>query len=281
MNEREKLSEVFESLKEKYQNYQDPWGFNIDSVHKVLEFLLPLYQNYFKVRVFGQENVADRPYMIVSNHSGQIPLDGILIAMAFALEVSPPRVLRAMVERFMAKLPFLGSLSAELGSILGDRQNCEYLLENGESILVFPEGVRGISKSTSDYYKLQKFSAGFFRIALKAQAEILPVAVIGAEEMFPFVYQAKGLAKLLKLPALPLTPIAFPLPSPIDIYIGKPYSLPENLSHEAPESEIREHVYRIEKQIKLMMAKGLKQRRPFFDEVRKPFSDILKQWNSK
>ncbi len=276
-----KINEVFEKLDQKYSHYRDPWGFNIDSTKKALKFLMPIYEQYFKVRVFGKENVENKPYMVVSNHSGQIPLDAMLVTLAFAMEVNPPRVLRAMIERFMAKLPFLGSMSAELGSILGDRKNCEYLLENGESILVFPEGVRGISKSTNDYYKLQKFTTGFFRMAMKAEVEILPIAVVGAEEMFPFVFQAKKLAKFFNIPALPITPIAFPLPSPIDIYIGKPYKIPAGISMEAPDTEIREHVYRIENQIKLMIAKGLKKRRPFFDDVRIPFEEFIKQWNKK
>lgn len=275
----EKFEEIFKYLEKRYSEYHDPWGFNIDSCRKALKILLPLYRDYFKVRVFGQENVEDKPYMVVANHTGQIPIDGMLVAMAFALEVEPPRVLRAMIERFMAKLPFLGSMSAELGSILGDRKNCQYLLENGESILVFPEGVRGISKNSKDYYKMQRFSAGFFRIALKANAEILPVAVVGAEEMFPFVFHAKKLAKMFKLPALPITPLMFPLPSPIDIYIGKPYKIPEGLTFDSPEAEVREHVYRVENQIKLLLKEGLENRRPFFDDVRKPFAEFIKEWN--
>ncbi len=279
--DKEKFESVFENLEERYKTYHDPWGFNVNTCKNAIKCLLPLYEDYFKVRVFGKENVQNKPYIVVGNHSGQIPIDAILVAMAFALEVDPPRVLRAMIERFMSKLPFIGALSAELGSILGDRKNCQYLLEHGESILVFPEGVRGISKNTNEYYKLQKFTAGFFRIALKAEVEILPIAVVGAEEMFPFVFQAKKLAKFFKLPALPITPIMFPLPSPIDIYIGKPYKMPVDLSFDAPESKIREHVYRVENNIKAMMATGLQNRRPFFDEIRIPFKDFIKEWNKR
>ena len=140
------------------------------------------YRKYFKVRVFGTENIENHPYVVTSNHSGQIPIDAMLITMAMMMEVDPPRVCRGMVERFLAGLPFLGELTAKTGSILGDRSNATFLLENGESILVFPEGVRGVSKNTTDFYKLQDFTKGFFRIALQAKRDILPVAVIGAEE---------------------------------------------------------------------------------------------------
>jgi 1-acyl-sn-glycerol-3-phosphate acyltransferase len=274
----QKIREVFEVLRVKYAGYQDPWGFNLELCEKTLRTLMPLYRRYFKVRVFGQENVGDHPYIVVSNHTGQIPLDGMLITMAFAMDVQPPRVLRAMVERFMAQLPFLGDFAAQTGSILGDRANCQFLLEHKESILVFPEGVRGVSKNTTQFYKVQSFTQGFYRIALQQHTPILPVAVVGAEEMFPFVWHVKSLAKLLKVPALPLTLNTLPLPSPIDIYIGKPINVPEDLSPEAPDKEIREQVLRVEGQVKKLLAVGLKHRRPFFDPIRKPLSKfILKQ----
>jgi len=275
-----KIKNVLSELKLKYQDKPDPWGFNLELCEKALRTLLPFYRHYFKVRVFGAENVKDHPYMVVSNHTGQIPIDGMLINIAFALEVSPPRILRVMVERFLAQLPFLGDLSAQAGAILGDRANCQYLLENGESILVFPEGVRGIAKNTPDFYKVKSFSQGFYRIALQKRTSILPVCVIGAEEMFPFVFHAKQLAKLLRLPSLPISSNLFPLPSPIDIYIGKEIPIPEKLATEATDKEVREQVYHIENTIRKMILTGLKNRRPFAEFIRKPISQyIIKEFN--
>lgn len=278
----QKISEVFTVLKDKYKDYKDPWGFNLELCEKTLRKLVPLYRSYFKVRVFGVENVQDHSYIVTSNHTGQLPLDGMLITIAFLLEVAPPRVLRAMVERFMAQLPFLGDFTAQTGSILGDRANCSYLIDHGESILVFPEGVRGISKNTPDYYKLRHFSEGFYRIALQKKTPILPVCVIGAEEMFPFVFHSKRLAKMLKVPAIPLTANVIPLPSPIDIYIGKEIPIPEHLEAEASDKDIKENVYHIENTIKRMLITGLKNRRPFFDILRKPISKyVIKELRTK
>lgn len=277
-----KINQIFAELREKYKDYKDPWGFNLDLCEKTLKKIVPIYRSYFKVRVFGAENVNDKTYIVTSNHTGQVPLDGILITIAFLLDVTPPRILRAMVERFLAQLPFLGDFAAQTGSILGDRGNCNYLLEHGESILVFPEGVRGISKNTPDYYKLRHFSEGFYRIALQKRTPILPVCVIGAEEMFPFVFHSKRLAKLLKVPALPLTANLFPLPSPIDIHIGQEIPIPENLGPEASDKEIKENVFHIENTIKRMLIHGLKVRRPFFDHVRKPISKyVIKEFRTK
>ena len=277
-----KINKIFHELREKYKDYKDPWGFNLDLCEKTLRKILPLYRSYFRVRVFGAENVKDHSYIVASNHTGQIPIDGMLITIAFLMDVTPPRVLRAMVERFMAQLPFIGDFTAQTGSILGDRANCTYLIDHGESILVFPEGVRGISKNTPDFYKLRHFSEGFYRIALQKKTPILPVCVIGAEEMYPFVFHSKKLAKVLRVPALPLTANVFPLPSPIDIYIGKEIPVPEHLEAEATEKEIKENVFHIENTIKRMLITGLKHRRPFFDPLRKPISKfVIKEFRHK
>lgn len=259
----DKVNRAMEQLFEKYPSGEDPWGLNLEKAKRNLEYIYPIYKNYFKVRLFGKENVKDRPYIIVSNHSGQIAIDGMLISTAFATEIKPARVLRSMVERFFTGLPFIGLWAQQGGAVLGDRHNCIQLLHKGESILSFPEGVRGVSKSTKDFYKLQKFTRGFFRMALTSQTAILPIAVVGAEEVFPYVIQAHGLARKLGLPALPLSANYVPLPSPIDIHIGEEFELPK-ISPDASDKEIDEHIYKIEKTIKDLIDYGLKNRRPFF-----------------
>ena len=278
----QKITEVFGELRNRYKDYKDPWGFNLELCESVMRKLMPLYRTYFKVRVFGQENVKNKPYIVVGNHTGQIPIDGMLITLAFAIDIQPPRILRVMVERFLAQLPFLGDLTAQTGSILGDRANCEYLIDHGESILVFPEGVRGISKNTNEYYKLRSFSQGFYRIALQKKTPILPICVIGAEEMFPFVFHAKKIAQMLRLPSMPISANVIPLPSPIDIYIGPEIIIPEHMNPESSDKEIKENVFHIETTIKRMIIHGLANRRPFFDSIRKPVSKfVLKEFRNK
>lgn len=277
-----KIESVFADLRNRYKDYKDPWGFNLDLCEKTVRTLYPLYKKYFKVRVFGTENVQDKPYIVASNHTGQLPIDGALITMAFAMEVTPARVLRAMVERFMAQLPFVGDFSAQTGAILGDRANCEYLIDHNESILVFPEGVRGVSKSTPDFYKLRPFSQGFYRIAIQKKTPVLPVCVIGAEEMFPFVFHSKKIAEMFHVPAIPLSANYFPLPSPIDIYIGPEIAIPSHFGEDTPEKEVRENVFHIENTIKRMIVHGLKHRRPFFDPIRKPISKyVIREFRTK
>ncbi|WP_412474069.1 lysophospholipid acyltransferase family protein [Halobacteriovorax sp. YZS-1-1] len=261
--EKEQVEKSYQALLEKYGENEDPWGLNIPKARKSIEILYAIYQHYFKVRFFGKENIKDEHYMVISNHSGQIAIDGLLIGCAFAFEVDKPRVLRPMVERFFTALPFINKWSAECGAVLGDRDNCLNLLKRKESLLIFPEGVRGVSKSTSDFYKLQDFTTGFYRMALKSGVKILPVAVVGAEEVFPYVYQAKGIAQALNLPALPISANYFPLPSPIDIHVGKPIELPTDINSESEDHLITPHIREIERTIQEMINKGREKRRPW------------------
>ena len=272
-----KIHEIYELLQERYRDRTDPWGLDLN-IHKLYaQILYPFYKHYFRVRIHGQENIENRPYMMVSNHSGQVAIDGALIMMSMLFENHPPRIVRGMVERFLPAMPFLGEFVAHGGSILGDRKNCLYLLQQGETLLVFPEGVKGIAKNTSQFYKLQHFTTGFFRMALHTKTDILPIAVVGAEEFYPYVVHFKKLADWLSLPALPITPTfpwfgllgLIPMPSPVDIYIGKPYKIPEDLSPEAPDKEINEHVYKIEQSIQDMINLGLKQKRNYLGIVSK------------
>lgn len=266
------MTKKFEALEAELENRygkdRDPWGLEPKRAIADLKVIWPFYEYYFDVKVHGKEHVKEKPYMVVSNHTGQVPIDGMLICTAFATELERPRILRPLVERFLTGLPFLGRWSSEGGAVLGDRNNCLNLLKRGESVLVFPEGVKGIAKNTKDFYKLQRFTKGFLRMAIASQAEILPIAVVGAEEFFPYVFHLKKIAKLLRIPALPLSLNVVPLPSPIDIYIGEPYSLPKELGPEALDEELEVHITNIEKKVQELTEYGLKNRRTILQRLK-------------
>ncbi len=263
-----KFNEIKDLLEMRYGNNRDPWGLDPKRVISDLKALYPFYHYYFDVRLHGRELLQDKPYMVISNHTGQIPIDGLLICTAFATDIDRPIFLRPLVERFLNSLPFLGKWSNESGAVLGDRLNCLNLLKRGESVLVFPEGVKGIAKNSRDYYKLQRFTRGFLRMAIAADVEILPVAVVGAEEFFPYVIHLKKLATLLKIPAFPISMNLFPLPSPVDIYIGEPYKLPRELSADALDQELEPHLIELEKIIQELTDAGLARKRSILQRLK-------------
>jgi 1-acyl-sn-glycerol-3-phosphate acyltransferase len=253
---------------------QDPFGLSPQRFAQVFRILCPLYDEYFRVRTFGQEHIPSGALMLVSNHSGQLPFDGIMLTMSYFLHAPDPVIPRGMAERFLMRLPFLGKLTAETGGILGDRKNCQFVLNQKETVMVFPEGTRGINKSTKDFYQLKSFSMGFLRLCLQFKTPIVPVAIVGAEELYPLVVQAPWIAKLLKIPSMPITPLfpftglmgMIPLPSPIDIYYGETIHVNEKFSADDPDHVLKPEVERIQSIIQKMVQEGLKHKRPIWDE---------------
>ena len=186
-----------------------------------------LYRYYFRAEVFGAHNIPPHGrVMFISNHSGQLPFDGLAIGCAAFLDAAKPRLVRSMLERYVPTMPFFSYWFARLGQVTGTPENCRALLQREEAILVFPEGVRGISKPYRERYQLQPFGLGFLRLALQTQTPIIPVGVVGAEEQAPAI-NLRRVAKLLGMPALPVVPYPpfipiVPLPVRYRIHFGEP-----------------------------------------------------------
>ena len=237
----------------------DDFGFRPTSAAKALKYFVWLYRHYFRVKAFGFENFPAGRFMLVSNHSGQLPFDAAMLLVAGLLEGEPPRLLRGMVERWASTLPFIAPLFARVGQVVGTPANAHRLLEAGQALMVFPEGVRGLVKPSFRRYQLAEFGQGFMRIAVATQTPVLPVAVIGAEEQTPTFANVKSIAKRLNLPAFPLTPYLLPIPLPVKyrIYVGAPRIF-EGRSDD--DQAIRERVAVVRKEVQALIAKGLRER---------------------
>ena len=248
----------------------DPFGYDPRVVKYAAIPVAWLYKNYFRVKTYGLEKVPEGRVLLVSNHSGQLPFDGMMISCALVLERDPPRVARAMVEKWVPKLPFVSVFFARVGQIVGTPENCRRLLEKDEAILVFPEGARGISKTFDKRYQLERFGTGFMRLALETKTPIVPIAVIGAEEQAPAIYNVKPLADAIGAPAFPVTPTfpllgplgLLPLPSKYRIYFGDPLTFPGQGDEE--DEFIIEHVNVVRGKIQEMLDLGLSERDGIF-----------------
>ncbi|MCS6912867.1 MAG: lysophospholipid acyltransferase family protein [Myxococcales bacterium] len=242
----------------------DPFGFHREEARIAIRLAGWLYHTYFRVQVFGIEQVPPGRVLLVANHSGQLPFDALAIIMAMFVEAEPPRLCRAMVEKFIPRAPFVSYLFARWGQIVGTPENCLRLLEEEEAILVFPEGVRGISKPFYRKYQLCEFGTGFLRLALQTGAPVVPVALIGAEEQAPAI-NLKPLARLLRLPSLPLvvTPPFVPLPYPVKyrIHVGEPI---RPVGDPDDEEAVAEQVRAVRSTVQTLVHIGLKERRHVF-----------------
>lgn len=239
----------------------DPYGLDLEFAVAAIAPLLWLYRRYFRVRVVGVEHVPDTGrVVVVANHSGQLPFDAAMIGVALLVEKDPPRVARALVEKWVPTLPFVSTFMARCGQIVGTPENCRRLLSADESILVFPEGVRGLNKPFKERYQLQKFGIGFLRLALESGAPIVPCGVVGAEEQAPALLDLKPLAKLLGFPAFPITPtlLPFPLPSRYQIRFGEPMRF--SGSPDDDDAVLERKVSEVERAVKALLDRGLAER---------------------
>ena len=186
-----------------------------ETIRPLLEFL---YTVWWRVEPAGVENVpAEGPALVVANHSGVLPWDGVMITLALRHEHPARRECRMLALDMFALLPFLAPALARTGAVRASQENGERLLRAGELVGVFPEGVKGVGKRYRDRYKLARFGrGGFVRLALRTSAPIVPCAVVGAEEIHPVLAKADWVGRPFGLPYFPITP-SFPLLGPLGV----------------------------------------------------------------
>jgi len=238
-------------------------------VKPVVEFL---YRSYFRTTAEGVDNVpAEGRCIVVANHSGALPLDGLMLRAALRIDHKQKRDLRWLAEDFVYYLPFAGVFMNRIGAVRACPENAERLLEKESIVGVFPEGVHGIKKLFQERYRLQRFGrGGYIRLCLRMRAPIVPCAIIGAEESSPLLYRLEGLTELLGLPYFPITP-TFPFLGPAGLLPAPTkwrmrFGEPINLDNYGPEAA-DDHVLvgrlseRVRSSIQAMLDSGLRERR--------------------
>jgi 1-acyl-sn-glycerol-3-phosphate acyltransferase len=227
-----------------------------------------LHRTYFRTEVHGIERVPQGRVLLVANHGGQLPIDGALIAAAMFMDARPPRLVRAMVEKWSVGLPFVSLLFARVGQVAGIPENAIRLLSQDEALLVFPEGVRGVAKTFEHRYRLADFSSGFMRLAIETNTPIVPVAVVGSEEQYISVANVEALAKILGMPAFPIVPQLLipggqlPLPTRYRLWFGEPMRFAGDVDED--DAIVEEKAWLVKQSVQSMLAKGLEQRKHVF-----------------
>jgi 1-acyl-sn-glycerol-3-phosphate acyltransferase len=195
---------------------EDDWGFDEEFATALRPLLDFLYDRWWRVDTTGVANVpAAGRAMLVANHAGILPWDGTMISLAIQREHHSPRYPRFLVLDWAFSVPFVSVAMRKVGGVVASPYNASRLLEADELVAVFPEGAKGAGKDFSDRYRLQRFGrGGFVEIALRARAPIIPVAVVGSEEIYPKVAESGLLARAIGAPYFPITP-TFPLLGPL------------------------------------------------------------------
>jgi 1-acyl-sn-glycerol-3-phosphate acyltransferase len=209
----------------------DVYGFDQEIAEQfLLASMRPIAQKWFRIEARGIDNLpAEGGALVVSNHSGTLPMDALMTSLTIHDETG--RFLRALGADLVFRMPLVSSLARKGGATLACNEDAERMLGDGELVGVWPEGFKGIGKPFSDRYKLQRFGrGGFVAAALRTGVPIVPLSVVGAEEIYPLVGNMSALARLLGVPYLPVTPFfpwlgplgLIPLPSKWLMEFGEP-----------------------------------------------------------
>ncbi|AWB93557.1 lysophospholipid acyltransferase family protein [Aeromicrobium chenweiae] len=194
----------------------DEFGFDPQIAEVLAAAIEPLAEKWFRLEVRGVENIPEEGgALLVANHSGTVPLDGLITG--YAVKKYAQRDLRPLGADLVFALPGVGQVARKVGATLACQEDAERLLTGGHLAGVWPEGFKGIGKPFAERYKLQRFGrGGFVSSAMRAGVPIVPVSIVGAEEIYPLVGNVPSLARLLGLPYLPITPF-FPLLGPLGL----------------------------------------------------------------
>ena len=185
----------------------DQWGRSEHMRSLARKLYGPLYKHWFRVEWDGLEKIPTTGgALLVANHAGAIPSDAPVIMHGIEEELGRP--VYGLADYFFREAPWIGTMWARVGGVPAHPDNAVRILrDQGELVLVFPEGTKGPSKTYTDRYRLRRFGrGGFIEIAMRAGVPVIPIAVVGAEESMPILFRAPRLAKLLGVPYFPSPP---------------------------------------------------------------------------
>jgi 1-acyl-sn-glycerol-3-phosphate acyltransferase len=226
-----------------------------------------IYKSYFRVSTYDAHHIpTSGPAIVACNHSGTLPIDGMMVGLSIYRNTNPPRNPRAVADYFVSSLPFIGTFFARAGVVGGSRGNVRRLLESGNLLLLFPEGTPGIGKPFSQRYQLQDWRQGHCELAIRYSAPVVPVAVVGAEEQMPQLTRIPLHWTGLKAPYLPIPATPIPLPVHYHIYYGEPLRFDREFRpQDADDPEIvLAAAQRVKAAVQALIHRGLAERKGIF-----------------
>ncbi len=225
---------------------------------------MPMYDNYFRVKSYGSENIpTSGAAVLAANHSGTLPLDGAMLWVDVLRHTEPPRTARPIADYFVSTLPLVSTLFARCGVVGGSKGNARALLEAGELLMIFPEGTPGIGKPFSERYKLQKWRQGHCELAIRHSAPVVPVGIVGAEEQMPQIARIKLGGSI---PYLPVPATLVPLPVRYHIHYGEPLRFDREFSPDDADDPaiVADAARRVKEAVQGLLDRGLEMREGIF-----------------
>lgn len=244
----------------------DRFGLHPDFVSLADAVVGPLHRRYFRVVSYDPHHIpASGPGILAANHSGTLPTDAMMLWLDVLRNTEPPRVCRPVADYFVSTLPVVSTLFARCGVVGGSRGNARALLESGELLMIFPEGIAGIGKSFRQRYRLQPFRHGHVELAIRHRTPVVPVGIVGPEEQMPQI-AAIPLPRRLAVPYIPLSATPLPLPVRYHILYGEPLRFDREYRPEDSDDPavLREAADRVAAAVQALLDRGLRERKGVF-----------------
>jgi 1-acyl-sn-glycerol-3-phosphate acyltransferase len=184
----------------------DEWGRSERARALLRRLYGPVYRHWFRAEWEGLEKIPlHGGALLVANHAGAIPADAPVIMHGIEEELGRP--VYGLADNLFRSLPLIGTAWSRGGGVPAHPDNAYRLLRDQQQlVLVFPEGTKGSGKPYSERYRLRRFGrGGFVEIAMRAGVPVIPITVVGSEEVMPILAKSPRLAKVLGLPYMPLT----------------------------------------------------------------------------
>lgn len=235
----------------------DPYGIDKRDLIRFVSAFAWVYRFYFKVDVYGLENVPARGRgILVGNHSGGVAIDGAMVMGSMLLDAEPPRLPHAMLDKFIHQFPGASQFMARTGQFTGNPDQAKRLLNDERLILAFPEGARGTAKLAKDADSLVEFGTGFMRLALETGSPIIPFGFVGGGEALPTIANLKRLGRIFGVPYIPVTKwgVLVPKPTRFQLLYGKPMVF-EGSGHERDEV-VNARVEQVKERIHILIRQG-------------------------
>jgi 1-acyl-sn-glycerol-3-phosphate acyltransferase len=227
-------------------------GFDPVTTKRQFFMIEQIVARYFRATTMGAENIPDGRVVIVASHSGVMPWDAILlVAEIYRLT---GRFSWNAGHEFWGRFASLKDLLVPTGMVLGGRTEFEELLRRDEICTIFADAGQGNRHAyylVSDRYKVKPEKGfapgcgGYIKVALRTRSPIVPVAIVGAEEVHYCLGDIPQLAEYLEVPFFPLVASLVPLPARIYIRFGEAIRLsapPEAADQQAVVDRLNERV---------------------------------------
>lgn len=196
----------------------DEFGMDPEYIRFYSKTLFTLVSDfYWRIEHKGMEYIPARGRaLLVGVHRGFMPFDGVMALHTIFRNTG--RIPRFLTHPALLKFPFLANFMMKLGGVVACQESADRVLDSGELLGIFPEGIHGAFTLYRDSYKLHPFGReAFVKLALRHRAPIVPFVTLGSAEIFPIFarIRSRRWTKYAGWPFIPITP-TFPfLPVPL------------------------------------------------------------------